>query len=69
MLQKAKVDFALTSDQIHEANSYVIRHMMIQKNANHMHWLDQSLLQLKHPDDLIVGIVHGYRLRCLLKTI
>ena len=57
MLQKAKVDFALTSDQIHEANSYVIRHMMIQKNANHMHWLDQSLLQLKHPDDLIVNRV------------
>ena len=53
LLQKAKGKYGLTSEQIHEANSYVIRHMMIQKNANHMHWLDQSLLQLKNPDDLI----------------
>ena len=53
LLQQAKTRYKLTSEQILEAGSYIIRHMMIQKNANHMHWLDQTLLQLKHTDDLI----------------
>ena len=45
LLQQAKTRYKLTSEQILEAGSYIIRHMMIQKNANHMHWLDQTLLQ------------------------
>lgn len=53
MFNIAKTKFDFSSEQIQECHSYLIRHMMIQKNSRHMKWLDQSLLDLKKKDDLV----------------
>ncbi len=53
LLKPVSIKYGLSKEQIEECSSYIARHMMIHKNSAHMKWLDDTLISLKNPDDLI----------------